>query len=187
MCDLVFKDPKVWPSYDEEKQRYLKHNNSLDDKGYRDFLLVLVEPLTKELKSGMKGLDYGCGPAPLLSTLIKEKGFECESYDPYFFNDKILLTKKYDFITCNEVVEHFHYPDEEFKKLFELLDKDGVLVIRTQLTPNDFNNWWYHSDVTHVVFYSLKTFDWITKRYGAYSVSAKESDFIFLRKVFLAS
>jgi len=170
-CGLVFKDQKNWPSKEVEKARYLEHNNSLDDEGYKNFLLNLADPLTKILKKGALGLDYGCGPVPALSELIGRQGFECSNYDPMFYNDKKLLQKKYDFITCCEVVEHFHDPANEFKRLRSLLKQGGVLAISTQIVPNNFADWWYHKDITHVVFYSTVTFEWIKKYYDFYSES----------------
>ena len=176
VCDLVFKDPKIWPSKQEEYQRYLQHKNSLDDVRCRDFFMRLVTPLIKCLKKGMKGLDYGSGPAPLLATLIKEFEFDCESYDPYFLDDKDLLLKKYDFITCCEVVEHFHDPANEIKKLRKLLNKGGVLAIMTNMVPQDFATWWYHKDPTHVVFYSVNTFKWIVDNCGFYFALETSAD-----------
>ncbi|HOW16788.1 MAG TPA: class I SAM-dependent methyltransferase, partial [bacterium] len=170
-CSLVFKDPKVWPSREVERARYLEHNNSLENEGYKSFLLNLVDPLAKILNKDAVGLDYGCGPVPALSELIKQQGFECLNYDPFFFNDKKLLQGKYDFVTCCEVVEHFHDPANEFKQLRSLLKKGGVLAISTQMVPKEFVYWWYHKDITHVVFYSAVTFDWIKKYYDFYSES----------------
>ena len=166
-CDLIFKDTSVWPSQEQEKQRYLKHHNSIDDKGYRSFLLELVDPLVKLLKPGMNILDYGCGPLPALSELVREKGFDCKNYDLYFYNNEKLFSQKYDFIICSEVVEHFRDPESEFKKLFGLLLDGGSLVVRTNLVPDDFNSWWYHSDLTHLVFYSNSTLEWIAKKHNA--------------------
>lgn len=180
VCSLVFKDPKVWPSIEEEKERYLKHNNSLEDKGYRDFLLGFIRPLSGYLKPGMRCLDYGCGPSPSLSILMKERGFDCKDYDPHFFRDDGLLAEKYDLITCHEVIEHFRHPAEEFERLFGMLSSGGILAVRTQLVPDDFKDWWYHSDNTHIVFYSKETLDRIAEKYGLYCFTlATGSVFIF--------
>jgi hypothetical protein len=42
-----------------------------------------------------------------------------------------------------------------------MLKPRGLLAVNTQRVPDTFENWWYHRDPTHVVFYSLNTFLWI--------------------------
>ena len=69
------------------------------------------------------GLDYGCGFAPALANILKSRGFKVELYDPFFFPDKKVFNKQYDFITCTETVEHFFYPFEEIILLNILLKK----------------------------------------------------------------
>ena len=51
------------------------------------------------------------------------------NYDLYYFPEKGYLTKKYDFITCTEVVEHFRKPLDEFKLFDKILKIKGVLAI----------------------------------------------------------
>ena len=53
------------------------------------------------------GLDYGCGYAPALADILKKDGFRVELYDPFFFPNKEIFLRKFKFITCSEVVEHF--------------------------------------------------------------------------------
>jgi hypothetical protein len=165
-CQLIIKDPvyRVQPS--QEKQVYQAHHNFLEDKGYCDFLSRLINPLIPQLSDGNQGLDFGCGHTKVMAELIKQKGFECVSYDPYFFPETELLKRKYDFITCSEAAEHFYKPDQEFELLFSLLKPNGKLAVMTQLVPVDFASWWYHRDATHVIFYAKETFEWIAQKYG---------------------
>lgn len=115
----------------------------------------------------LKGLDYGSGPRPVLAMMLKEKGFSCDVYDPLFQPDPAKLERSYDFITCTEVVEHFHEPLAEFNRLFGLLKEDGELAVMTQLRPAEgFERWWYARDPTHMSFYSGKTMAWIAGRFG---------------------
>ncbi len=165
-CDLIFKDPAVLLGANSEKSRYDLHNNNPNDPNYDAFLSTLVDPLLKLIKPDALGLDFGCGREKAIENLFKKKKISCASYDPYFFNNPELLTKKYDFITVCETAEHFYQPKKEFELLFGLLKPRGYLAVKTGLVPKDFASWWYHKDPTHVVFYSAKTFQFIAKKYA---------------------
>ena len=82
-------------------------------------------------------------------------------YDPYFFPDKTLLERKYDFITCTETAEHFYEANKEFNRLDSLLKEGGWLGIMTNLYNDsiNFEDWYYRKDPTHVVFYTQQTLE----------------------------
>ena len=67
------------------KKHYLKHNNSINDPNYKNFLLKLIEPVKDKISTSDIGLDYGCGFAPALANIFKSYGFKVELYDPFFF------------------------------------------------------------------------------------------------------
>ena len=162
-CDARFLDPKNYVSNSYEKKHYLKHNNSITDIKYKNFLLKLIEPVRDKISIGDLGLDYGCGFAPALANILKSYGFKVELYDPFFFPNKDVFLKKYKFITCSEVVEHFFNPNEEFDKINNLLDNNSWFGVMTKFLPKDemFENWYYRRDPTHVVFYKKQTFQLI--------------------------
>ena len=122
VCGSKFLDSKNYVSHSDEKKHYLKHNNTITDLNYKNFLLKLIEPVKDKISTSDIGLDYGCGFAPALANIFKSYGFKVELYDPFFFPNKDVLLKKYKFITCSEVVEHFFNPYEEFKKINDILD-----------------------------------------------------------------
>ena len=159
-CLVVFLDYKFKLSPLEEKYRYQQHNNGIHDEDYRFFLSKLFRPLKGKLKKGSKGLDYGCGPGPALAEMFKEEGFHVDLYDPFFFKDELVFSKEYDFITCTETVEHFFEPAKEFKRLDKMLTKEGYLAIMTSFLEDEenFGQWHYRKDPTHVAFYQLQTF-----------------------------
>lgn len=166
-CDLRFVGTHSRLDYKGERDRYLKHNNDIHDPNYQKF----VEPLYKLIKENIpptaKGLDFGCGEGPVLSHLLSVDGFDITLYDPIFKPDTTALLKKYDFIFCVEVVEHFYNPKEEFLRLKDLLSSKGQLFLMTDLYSEEiqFNTWNYRSDPTHVSFYSNSTFEWIKKNF----------------------
>lgn len=162
-CSAKILDPQHYVSNSYEKKHYLKHNNTINDVNYKNFLLKLIEPIKDKISTKDIGLDYGCGFAPALANILKSDGFKVELYDPFFFPNKDVLLKKYKFITCSEVVEHFFNPYEEFNKINNLLAFNSWFGVMTSFMPNDnkFENWYYRRDPTHVVFYKKKTFQHI--------------------------
>jgi hypothetical protein len=104
-CFLIYVDKQDLLNKEDERKRYLTHNNSVDQEGYVQFLSQAIDPALKFLAKDMVGVDYGGGPGPTLSTLLLRKGYECEDYDPFFMEHD--LEKKFDFIFCTEAFEHF--------------------------------------------------------------------------------
>ena len=168
VCHLTFLSPESYLSSEAELARYLLHENSPEDWGYRQFLSRLTDHLTPKLQPGAKGLDFGAGPGPTLSVMLEEAGFPMEIYDPYFAADTAPLERTYDFITCTETIEHFYRPAKEFHQFDQSLRRGGWLGVMTEMleSDDDFVDWWYHSEPTHVCFYKRETMAWIADRYG---------------------
>lgn len=162
-CDLIFASPTSRLDITTEKLRYDQHENDPKDLRYRNFLNRVAQPLLRKLTPGMHGLDYGCGPGPTLSVMLEEAGMVMALYDPYYANDSSALLKQYDFVTCTEVVEHFHCPAEDWQQLVTLLRPGGWLGVMTTLVDLevDFLDWYYQGELTHVSFYSVATFSWL--------------------------
>ena len=168
ICHLTFLSPESYLSPEDELARYLLHENSPEDCGYRKFLSRLTDHLIPKLQPGAKGLDFGAGPGPTLSVMLEEAGFPMDIYDPYFARDTAPLERTYDFITCTETIEHFYRPAKEFHRFDQLLWRGGWLGVMTEMleSDEDFVDWWYHSEPTHVCFYKRETMAWIADRYG---------------------
>lgn len=162
-CRLAFMAPAQRLPLDSERAHYRLHRNAPTDAGYRRFLAKLAEPLIPLLRRGARGLDYGCGPGPTLSVMLRQAGMDVRDYDPCFAPDPAALSCDYDFITCTETVEHFHHPGREFARLDELLRPSGCLAVMTETLGPDvrFSDWWYLRDPTHVCFYRPETMRWI--------------------------
>lgn len=182
-CELVLVPKCYWLSIEDEKTTYDLHTNDKHDEGYRRFLSRLSTPLLKKLGPQQKGLDFGCGQGPTLSYLFEEKGHKVDLYDPFYFNDSSIFTKKYDFICATEVVEHLCNPAKEFMALFEMLRRDGWLGIMTKLVIDQqaFSQWHYIRDRTHICFYSQNTFRYISQRFNT-ELHFIENDVVLLRK-----
>lgn len=157
-CSLIFTDPKFFLSPEESRLRYLNHQNSIQQKGYVDFLNQAILPALSLLNAEMQGLDYGCGPGPTLSLLLKNRGFSCDNYDPVFFGQ--FKKERYDFIFSTECFEHFLEPAVDLQKITDLLINEGLLIVMTSQWKNQdhFEKWYYKNDPTHVSFYHSRTF-----------------------------
>ena len=168
-CRLVFVPRQFHLSPAEERAVYDLHKNDPLDAGYRKFLSRLSRPLLAKLASPCRGLDFGCGPGPALQRLFIEAGHSIDLYDPFYYNDRTIFEKRYDFICATEVVEHLHMPKETFAALFGLLRPGGWLAIMTKLArdPAAFQRWHYIRDPTHICFYSRSTFAFLAQWHQA--------------------
>src|SRR5690606_19582436 len=104
-CYLVFVHADFLPSALNEKGRYLQHQNSIEDSAYVEFLNQAIQPALSFLEKENTGLDFGCGPVPVLSQLLGKLDLNCAYYDPFFF-PQLDDTKHYDFVFATECLEH---------------------------------------------------------------------------------
>lgn len=167
ICNLIHLIPEQRLSCAEERAHYATHENDSGDTRYRSFLSRLSTPLVERLSAGAEGLDYGSGPGPTLSIMLRELGFPTALYDPFFAPDDSALDRSYDFITCSETAEHFFQPGVELVRLNDLLRPGGWLGMMTELLDDSrpFGEWWYARDPTHVSFYGPTTMAWIASRF----------------------
>ncbi len=182
-CEATWLSPSQLPAPEGELAEYLRHENCPADPGYRRFLDKLATPLLARLSPHSAGLDYGCGPGPALAAMLREAGHTVALYDPLFEPCAEVLRRSYDFITCTEVVEHFHRPAAEFARLDALLRPGGWIGVMTCFQTDDarFASWHYRRDPTHVVFYREYTFRHLARRLG-WSCEIPAKDVVLLRK-----
>lgn len=167
-CAGIFLRQDLRLDPEAEKTRYLYHKNDINDTGYQDYLKPAVEAVEKEFYPESKGLDYGAGPGPVMAYLLEKKGFNLALFDPYFHPSIEVLTTKYDFIICTEVIEHFYHPLQEFQKLYDLLLPGGKLFCMTKIYHKeiDFSKWYYKNDLTHVFIYTAKSLVYVAEIMG---------------------
>ncbi len=165
-CRLIFLDPSQRLSNARERERYEKHENSIHDQGYRRSLQGLVTEMLQRLPLRAKGLDFGCGPGPVLSIMFQEENHRVFEYDPFFAPDAKLLDQTYDFITCSETLEHIFHPEKEMNLLHSLLRPNGWLGVQTKMFEDweEFAQSSYRRDPTHVCFYNRSTFLWMARK-----------------------
>ncbi|NPD45689.1 MULTISPECIES: class I SAM-dependent methyltransferase [unclassified Lentimicrobium] len=183
-CKALVKDKKYYLSSDEEKARYETHNNDVNDIGYQNFTLPITNYVTKNCSPNHKGLDFGSGTGPVISSMLKKLGFDIEQYDPFFAPNPKPLIHQYDYILSCEVFEHFHQPKLEIDRLFSLLNKNGILLIMTMLYIEniDFGGWNYRNDDTHVFIYRKETIEYIAEEWKL-EIDVLTDRLIVLRKL----
>jgi len=167
-CDCVFVPDEFVLSVDEERARYLLHENDPADRGYRRFLGRLLERVVPLVAPGAEGLDYGCGEPAVLAEMLRAAGLDVTGYDLYFRPDDAALQRDYDFIVCSETAEHFREPLGEFRRLEGMLRAGGILGVMTGMPEcwSGFEHWHYRHDKTHICFYSPRTMGFIAETLG---------------------
>ena len=183
-CALVFVPSRYHLTQQAEKEEYDKHQNELEDEGYLRFLSRLYLTLNNRLAPNSEGLDFGCGPGPALAHKLSQLGYPTAKYDLYYFPDKRVLEKQYDFVTCTEVVEHLAHPMLQIEQMLECLKPGGTLALMTKLVIDQqrFATWHYKNDPTHISFFSRETFEYIASELRL-TVEFIAADVIFISKV----
>lgn len=167
-CKGVFASQHFLPNDKTEIYRYEAHNNDVTDPRYRKFVSPITSRILKDFKSTDRGLDFGSGTGPVITTVLRENEYDIETYDPYFDNRPEVLNNQYHYIASCEVIEHFHDPLKEFQNLKKLLLPNGKLYLMTDPFSEDvdFQNWYYKNDPTHVFLYHNESFQWIKEHIG---------------------
>ncbi|MFV1467284.1 class I SAM-dependent methyltransferase [Idiomarina sp. HB] len=182
---MIFADPQAHLPQDEEKAIYDFHQNDSHDTRYREFLSQLSIPLLEKLSTGMTGLDFGSGPGPTLSLMLEEHGMKMSIYDIFYAPDSGQLSRQYDFVTCSEVVEHFNEPGKTWPQLISLVKPQGYIGVMTWMftkkTAEQFNQWSYKGDSTHVSFYTPETMQWIAQHFQLKLEIISEQAILFRR------
>ena len=180
-CDGIFRPKLTFLTAEEEKAHYEKHNNDVFDERYQAFVSPIVEAVLQDFSPEAKGLDFGSGTGPVIAKMLTDKGYQVQNYDLFFAKEPSLLKEKYDYVSCCEVMEHFHHPYQEFELLKSLLLPKGKLFCKTEVYNNQtpFENFCYKDDFTHVFIYQLKTLEWIQKNLRFSKVSVYDKLIVF--------
>lgn len=183
LCKLVFVPSEQRLSAKAEKAIHDQHENNLADDGYRRFLSRLATPLIEKLEPSSCGVDFGCGPGPLLAMMMQESGLNMSLYDIYYYPDNQVLERSYDFMTATEVIEHLYDPKTVWQTWLNLVKPGGWIGIMTKLVNDveSFSRWHYKNDFTHVCFYSRSTFHYLAER-DKLQLEFVGNDVILLRK-----
>jgi len=189
VCQLIFVEPDCHLAEAEEKERYLEHENSIENQGYVKMFRDKIEIIQQHCFGIKSVLDYGCGYAPVLCTLLERDGFSARGYDSYFFPEWDDAAG-YDLIVSTEAFEHFRNPLKELQRIKAALNSAGYLAVMTKWYPvkdnlpdaKAFRAWYYQRDPTHIVFYGPATFAWIADHLAMKRIYDNAFDFVIMRK-----
>jgi len=182
ICNLVFSETRFVPSLKEQKKRYIQPNNGVQYTVYLNSLNLVIEQTTPLLSKEMTGLDFDCGPTPVIGTLLEKQGINCINYDPIYFNE--IPEGQYDFIFANECFEHFFFPAKEIRKIKDLLKPNGYLIVITEKWNSStvFTKWPFAKDSMHVSFYHSDSFQYIAAKYGFTACPSKNQKVFIFQK-----
>jgi cyclopropane fatty-acyl-phospholipid synthase-like methyltransferase len=185
-CGFIYLDDSHIVDSQTEKSHYDKHQNSFDSLGYvdmfRSFIVKAIDPYLENIESA---LEFGCGLGPVLAELLRQKGLDVDKYDLYYFPKKVYENKSYDLITSTEVFEHLKEPIDILKTLVNSLNDSGYIVLMTRFPPSDnreFLDWWYRRDITHISFFTPKSFEIMAKKVGLKVVKTIDSNIVVFQK-----
>jgi SAM-dependent methyltransferase len=184
-CEYIFKHPSVYQNIEDQKERYDLHQNDANDEGYRAYFQRFLDFILPVVRKPKNALDFGCGRSTLLANMLEEEGIACDSYDPLYHPDGLKDNKKYDLIVSTEVFEHLHQPKEVFESLLDRLNEGGYLAIQTEFHPNEmgaFKNWYYTKDPTHTVFFTVETFEVLSRLYKCRLLDDDNKNIVVIKK-----
>ena len=183
-CGFIFVPRQFHLSAQQEKAEYDLHENSNDDPGYRNFLRRMVPEVTSRVSSGATGLDFGCGPCPVLAQLFQEQHFNMKVFDKFYFADPAVFRMKFDFITATEVFEHLADPAAQISRLWNILKSNGVLAVMTKRAADKarFANWHYIRDLTHIGFFSEQSLNYLADTLNSELLLPQNDIALFIKK-----
>lgn len=184
-CEFIFKDESLYVSLDEEKKTYDKHENDEDNIGYVNYLFNFYESAIKPYVKSGSILDFGSGPNPVFQSILKKEGYDVTIYDYFYAPNINYREKQYDLISSIEVIEHLQDPLKICHEFKSLLKPGGYLSLMTLFHPrnfNDFKDWFYIRDVTHVSFYTPKTIKIIANMLDMEFIDTNDYRYAVLRK-----
>jgi len=151
-CGMVYVNPRL-----KESITHSNYNDKMYNKFYEIKIIPSIQyrkklalnkynQIVTYFKKPGKVLDIGCGAGEVLSVFKEHKwnclGIEFNKYAAFYakynfdlkvINESIYNLKdtsvKFDVILMYGVLEHLYNPKQILKKVFQLLEQDGILVI----------------------------------------------------------
>jgi len=171
-CGLFFLLARHRPSPEEERKRYLLHDNSPSDAEYLAYLGRIVDTAVSPfVPRGSSILDIGSGRHDVLAGLLRERGYPARGYDPLFSPNQPPTGMVFSAATLIEVIEHVGYPRQLMADVMRYLGarRGGLLIVKTLFAPEGedaFLSWWYRQDITHILFYPRETLTALAEGFG---------------------
>jgi len=185
-CHFIMKSKEHFSSLDTQKERYDLHINSEEDEGYQEYFQRFIDFALSDIPKPKSVLDFGCGASSLLAQMMQKEGIACDFYDPIYHPNEHYKNETYDVITSVEVFEHLHDPKATLEMLIQSLNPKGYIALQSAFHPHNrdkFLKWYYPHDPTHIVFYSLTSFEALAKRVDMSIVATNSKNMVLLQKL----
>jgi hypothetical protein len=181
-CGLLFVPKAGHIAFEDEKKRYELHDNNIGNSGYVQFLEETVTVIEGLPMVDKRIIDFGSGKNRVLGELFRERGLFIDSFDPLYDIGKEFLNRKYTVLVLCEVIEHFRDLKHEARVIREMVDTNGVILLRTNICPplENFSAWWYKEDMTHINFFTRKSIERFASEVGKVYVEQREKDIFIL-------
>lgn len=184
-CEYIFMDEEFYIDESRERLHYDKHHNSFACLGYVEMFERLIAEFVP-LENIETALDFGCGEGEVLPILLEKNGVRCDRHDLFYFPKKVYEDKSYDLIVSTEVIEHLEKPLQVLEMLSSHLKQNAYLLLMTRFHPQndkEFLEWFYIRDITHIGFFSLKTFEYLAKKLSLEILKHNSKNTILFRKI----
>jgi hypothetical protein len=183
-CHFVFTNAlDDWSKFDFEQHIY-NIDYIRGDKPFQDERPLrnarMLAGLLHQQRESIEILDFG-GGCGKLSTTLCEFGFKSETFDIFYGDNTLEISKRFDLITSFEVIEHVpHLKQKEWiKALSVLLNKsaNSRILISTELIDNRSTiDWWYLCPRNgHISIHSSKSLACLAASVGLKIFSLNES------------
>ncbi len=209
-CNLIYMNPRPKPA---KIMDFYKKDYYYDDRLYDPMNLIKAKLLYKEIKNYLLNgsvLDIGCSKGFLLN-FLKEKKLQLHGIEPSkdavkfawdnfkikithgYFDSVMIKNNYYENIIAIDIIEHFINPPNILKKIYQILKKNGVLIIET---PNIASLYfviskkrWMGFDLPfHIYYFTPATLTKLLKSVGFSKIVVETSHFnIFSREGFIRS
>jgi SAM-dependent methyltransferase len=133
-------------------------------------------------------LDYG-GGGGLLAQHLRAAGFAAvDTYDPFVPEHRGRPARKYNLVTCFEVLEHAPDPMGVAAEVADCLDNEGMVLASTLVQPEPFPNdgvaWWYVSPRNgHISIHSRASLGRMWSSAGLKAAALSDSLHVAFRKL----
>jgi SAM-dependent methyltransferase len=159
-CSLIFTFDV--PDKDAEETHY-KNQWATTDKNFWEKQVDVLLQLIGNYQTPGRILDFGSGSGEMTNEFLR-RGYDVTPLEPMthgYLKDQN-YSAKFDVVIAVEVIEHLTEPWKELHGIEKVLAPNGIVIFSTLLTNafidrldaiEQFKNWWYKDDPTHVSFF----------------------------------
>ncbi len=159
-CSLIFTLDA--PDKEAEETHYKKQWATTDPGFWEKQVDVLLQ-LIDNYRKPSRILDFGSGSGEMTNE-FRKRGYDATPLEPMthgYLKDQS-YPFKFDVVIAVEVIEHLLEPWKEIHEIEKVLAPDGIVIFSSLLTnafidrpdaSEQFKNWWYKDDPTHVSFF----------------------------------